>query len=93
MGLVVSQEIHDKCEEYEIRNYAYPYCWKDLGSKNFDYYNNKRFCKISRGFYPHIYSNGYLYGRKYNPEYYKKLGWEYDEELDIWKEIPIEREF
>ena len=37
MGLIVSQEIHDKCEEYEVRNYAYPLCWKDLGTKNFDY--------------------------------------------------------
>ena len=52
MGLIVSQEIHDKCEEYEVRNYAYPLCWKDLGTKNFDYYNNKRFCKIAEGFIP-----------------------------------------
>lgn len=46
-------------------------------NKNIDYYKGNRFFKITRGFYPHIYTDGYVYGRYYNPEYYNDLGWDF----------------
>jgi len=84
MGSYYSSDL--EMQDYDHTRQNYPYCWKRIGSKNFDYWNGKRYTKISRGFYPHLYSNGYLWGRVYNPEYYRKLGWEYDDE-EGWMEI------
>lgn len=81
-------------EEYEKRRDV-GYIWTDKGTKNFDYYNKKRFTKISRKYYPHLYTNGYIYGRYYNDNYYKNIGWIYSEK-EGWintDPISIEREF
>ena len=40
-------------------------CWECYNSKNFDYYNGKRFFKISRRYYSD-YSKGFWYGYYYN---------------------------
>lgn len=54
--------------------YSFPYnsqlklsAWSGHNSKNFDYYNGNRFCKISRRHYPE-YTRGYIYGYWYAPE-------------------------
>jgi len=39
--------------------------WDYFPAKNMDYYNGKRFFKISRGNYRY-YDQGYLYGYNYN---------------------------
>jgi len=90
MGNYISSE-EFKLEGYEQRRNL-GHIWEDVGTKNFDYYNNKRFTKISRQHYPHLYYDGYFYGRYYNDEYYKKLGWIYNDK-DGWVQIAIEREF
>lgn len=61
----------------------------NYNKKNLDYYNNKRFFKISRQWYPQ-YSQGVLWGRIEHMEYYRKLGWERDKEGE-W--IELEKEF
>jgi len=64
--------------------YHFPYskdlklsCWSTYNSKNFDYYNGKRFFKISRKNY-RDYSRGYVFGYYYNGDGY--VSEDYDEE-------------
>ena len=59
--------------------------------KNMDYYKGDRSFKISRKYYPHIYSNGYLWGRYEDPTYWTNLGWECRD--GEWTRIAYYREF
>ena len=59
-----------------------PNAWKQYPPKNEEYYNGKRFIKISRGYYPQ-FTKGYLWGRYENEEYYKELGY-YKNEMGEW---------
>ena len=81
-----------KVEDYEKRLQTFPYCWKDIGEKNSEYYKGNRYFLISREFYPHLYTKGYLYGRYYNDSYYRDMGYEYDEKLEKWVEVDIFKE-
>jgi len=72
-----------------------PNAWKHYPPKNEEYYKGKRFCKISRKFYPQ-FTPGWLWGRYENEDYYKELGyrknnndeWILDEEM-----VERERDF
>ena len=44
-------------------------CWEKYNAKNFDYYNGKRFFKISRKNY-RDYQVGFVFGYYYNGENY-----------------------
>lgn len=59
--------------------------------KNKDYYKGDRSFKISRKYYPHIYSNGYLWGRYEDYTYWRDLGWECKD--GEWTRIAFYREF
>ncbi len=72
MGNYFSREEERILEE--CKYYQYPYV-KDLKlsvwggyymDKNFDYYNGKRFTKVSRSLYPY-YNRGLIYGYYYFP--------------------------
>ena len=93
MGQYISKHKEELIvEDYEKRLHPFPYCWKNLGEKNSDYYKGDRFFCISREYYPHIYTKGYLYGRYYNDSYYKNMGYEYDEKIGEWIECDIFKE-
>ena len=62
-----------------------PNAWTKYPPKNEEYYNGKRFCKISRGYYPQ-FTKGYLWGRYEDLDYYKDWVFNEDEEM-------IERSF
>jgi len=55
-----------------------PNIWTSYPPKNIDYYEGKRFTKISRGYYPQ-FTKGYLWGRY--------------EDLSYYDNMEIEREF
>jgi len=68
-------------------------------TKNFNYYfSNERNTRISRGFYPEYYSNGYLWGRIPNN---KMIQWINEnkstestaDRKEEYKDYPIERAF
>ena len=73
MGQYLTKE---DIELIDSSSYFFPYskelklsCWGSYNSKNFDYYNGKRFFKISRRHY-RDYQRGYIYGYYYNGEGY-----------------------
>ena len=52
-------------------------CWSSYNAKNYDYYNGKRFFKVSRKYYSD-YSRGIIFGYYYNGDGY--VSEDYDEE-------------
>jgi len=93
MGQYISKHKEELIvEDYEKRLQPFPLCWRDIGTKNSEYYKGDRYFVISRQFYPHLYTKGYLYGRYYNDSYYKDLGYEYDEAKGEWVECDIFKE-
>lgn len=77
--------------------YSFPYnsqlklsAWSGHNSKNFDYYNGNRFCKISRRHYPE-YTRGYIYGYWYSPM--EIIEEEDSENLTSTSDEQLEREF
>jgi hypothetical protein len=73
MGAYLSKE---ELELIDSSYYNFPYnkdlkmsCWEKYNSKNFDYYNGKRFFKISRKHYSY-YTRGLIYGYYYNGDGY-----------------------
>jgi hypothetical protein len=73
MGAYLSKE---DLELIDSSYYNFPYnkdlkmsCWEKYNAKNFNYYNGKRFFKISRKHYS-CYTRGLIYGYYYNGDGY-----------------------
>ena len=56
-------------------------CWDYYPAKNHEYYNGKRFCKISRKHYRY-YDDGWIWGRTFNQNSYDNLD-DYPKELSF----------
>tara|TARA_R110000744_G_scaffold366874_1_gene476145 strand:- start:1989 stop:2315 length:327 start_codon:yes stop_codon:yes gene_type:complete len=56
-------------------------CWDYYPAKNHEYYNGKRFCKISRSHY-RWYDDGWIWGRNFNQQSYDILD-DYPKEISF----------
>lgn len=63
--LVEDYQTHSN-ESFEYNLYS----WEHTKPKNWDYYNGKRFFKISRSLYPNEFERGLIYGYTYVPQYH-----------------------
>ena len=82
MGAYPSKLVED-FQPHSNSSYEYNlHEWQYTKPKNWDYYNGKRFFKISRSLYPDQYERGVLYGYSYLPQYHYTTFLQDDEDCD-----------